>query len=168
MDDLPMVLAWRNSPELRKHMLTQHQISMQEHRSWFERVQHDVTRQQLVVLEGGVPLGFVQFNPIGQGGIADWGFYVRPDAPRGSGRKLGQTALIHGFKSLGLHKICGQALETNVVSIAFHKKLGFIEEGRLHEQKRIDGNYHTLICFGLLAKDWVADQRLQEKTDATN
>jgi UDP-4-amino-4,6-dideoxy-N-acetyl-beta-L-altrosamine N-acetyltransferase len=168
MDDLPIVLAWRNNPKLRKHMLTQHQISMQEHRSWFERVQHDKTRQQLIVMERAVPLGFVQFNSIGQGSIADWGFYLRPDAPKGSGRKLGQTALLHGFRSLGLHKICGQALQANVVSIAFHQKLGFIEEGRLREQQLINGNYHTLICFGLLAKDWVADLRSQVKTDATN
>lgn len=164
--DLPMVLAWRNHHSIRSYMLTQHEISLQEHRKWFERVQHEKTRQQLIVSDGTEPIGFVQFNPVTQGGIADWGFYARPDAPKGSGRKLGKAALEYAFKDLGLHKVCGQAIESNAVSIAFHQKLGFVEEGRLREQQRIGEKYHTLFCFGLLAKDWQAVQRTKNITDA--
>lgn len=167
-DDLPIVLAWRNHPSIRSYMLTQHEISLQEHRKWFERVQHDKTRQQLIVRDGIEPIGFVQFNPVTPGGIADWGFYARPDAPKGSGRKLGQAALEYAFKALGLHKVCGQAIESNAASIAFHQKLGFTEEGRLREQQRIGEKYHTLYCFGLLANDWQAGQRTKDITDASN
>ena len=163
-----MVLAWRNHPAIRSYMLTQHEISLQEHRKWFERVQHDKTRQQLIVSDGIEPIGFVQFNPVTQGGIADWGFYARPDAPKGSGRKLGQAALEYAFKDLGLHKVCGQAIESNAASIAFHQKLGFTEEGRLREQQLIGEKYHTLYCFGLLANDWPAGQRTKDITDASN
>jgi UDP-4-amino-4,6-dideoxy-N-acetyl-beta-L-altrosamine N-acetyltransferase len=153
-DDLPMVLSWRNDPFVRSYMLTQHEISLDEHRNWFARVKEDKTRQQLIVLDGDDPLGFVQFKPVSKGGIADWGFYARPDAPKGSGSKLGQAALAHAFEKLGLQKVCGQAIDSNVASIAFHQKLGFTEEGRLREQQRIDHKYHTLFCFGLQAKDW--------------
>jgi len=167
-DDLPLVLAWRNHPAVRSYMLSQHEISLQEHRSWFARVKQDKTRQQLIVLDGADPLGFVQFNPVCQGGIADWGFYVRPDAPKGSGTKLGQAALAHAFKKLGLHKVCGQAIETNAASIRFHQKLGFTEEGRLRDQQRIANQYHTLFCFGLLAKDWKENPQTQDQKDASN
>lgn len=167
-DDLPMVLVWRNHPAVRSYMLTQHEISPQEHRNWFERAKEDKTRQQLIVLEGSAPIGFVQFKPACQGGIADWGFYLRPDAPKGSGSKLGQAALAHAFKKLGLHKVCGQTIESNVASIAFHQKLGFKEEGRLREQQRIANQYHTLFCFGLLAKDWQESQIKQEQPNASN
>lgn len=163
-----MVLAWRNHPAIRSYMLTQHEISLQEHRNWFERVQHDTARRLLIVSDATEPIGFVQFNPVAQGGIADWGFYARPDAPKGSGSKLGQAALEYAFKDLGLHKVCGQAIESNVASIAFHQKLGFAQEGRLREQQRIGEKYHTLFCFGLLAKDWQAVQRTTDTTDASN
>ena len=153
-DDLPMVLAWRNHPAVRGLMLTQHEITLEEHRQWFGRVKHDKSRQQLIVMDGTLPLGFVQFNSVSQGGIADWGFYLRPDAPSGSGTKLGQAALMHAFNVLGLHKVCGQAIESNAASIAFHQKMGFREEGRLRDQQRILDWYHTLVCFGLLAKEW--------------
>jgi UDP-4-amino-4,6-dideoxy-N-acetyl-beta-L-altrosamine N-acetyltransferase len=161
-DDLPMVLAWRNAPSVRGYMLTQHEITLEEHRQWLARVKEDKTRQQLIVLVAGDPIGFVQFSPVGQGEIADWGFYARPDAPKGSGTKLGQAALVHAFTTLGLHKVCGQAIESNLASIAFHQKLGFTEEGRLREQQRIGEKYHTLVCFGLLAKDWQANNHKKE------
>lgn len=154
-----MVLAWRNHPAVRSCMLTQHEISLQEHRKWFERVQHDKTQLQLIMSYGGDAIGFVQFNPVCQGCISDWGFYARSDAPKGSGTKLAQAALKHAFEDLGLHKVCGQAIESNARSIAFHQKLGFTEEGRLRDQKRIGNQYNTLFCFGLLAQDWKKNQQ---------
>lgn len=149
-----MVLAWRNHIAVRSYMLTQHEISLREHNNWFERVQHDKTRIQLIVLDGTEPIGFVQFSGIHKGAIADWGFYARPDTSKGNGRKLGEAALRHAFHDLCLHKVCGQTIESNSASVAFHQKLGFKEEGRLREQQRIGDRYHTLICFGLLAKEW--------------
>jgi UDP-4-amino-4,6-dideoxy-N-acetyl-beta-L-altrosamine N-acetyltransferase len=165
-DDLSMVLAWRNHPAVSGFMLTQHVITLEEHRHWFARVQHDITRQQLIVWDGADPIGFVQFSAISKGGIADWGFYARPDGPPGNGRKLGHAALMHAFKLLGLHKVCGQAIESNLASIAFHQKLGFKEEGRLRDQQRIGDHYHTLVCFGLLAREWQHQPSTQDKTDA--
>lgn len=167
-DDLPMVLAWRNHPAVRSCMLTQHEISQDEHRNWYERVKGDQTRQQLIVIDSADPIGFVQFNPVCQGGIADWGFYARPDAPKGSGTKLGHAALGYAFKKLGLHKVCGQTIDSNVASIAFHQKLGFAEEGRLREQQRIANNYHTIFCFGLLAKEWQESQLKRDQANASN
>jgi UDP-4-amino-4,6-dideoxy-N-acetyl-beta-L-altrosamine N-acetyltransferase len=162
-DDLPMVLAWRNHQAVRGFMLTQHEISLDEHRQWFARVKLDKTRQQLIVMDGTAPLGFVQFNSVSQGGIADWGFFVRPDAPSGSGTMLGHAALMHGFDIIGLHKVCGQAIESNAASVAFHQKMGFQEEGRLRDHQRIGDLYHTLVCFGLLAKEWT--ERIQREVD---
>jgi len=153
-NDLPMILAWRNHPDVRGYMLTQHEISSEEHYNWFARAKEDKTQQQLIVMYGVDPIGFVQFNPVSEGGIADWGFYVRPGAPKGSGTKLGKAALDYAFKHLGLHKVCGQAIESNVASIAFHLKLGFREEGRLRDQQRIANQFYTLFCFGLLVTDW--------------
>ena len=163
-----MILAWRNNPEVRGFMLTQHEITLEEHRQWFARVKIDKNQQQLIVMDGPVPLGFVQFNPISQDGIADWGFYTRPDAPKGSGNKLGEAALIYSFNILGLNKVCGQAIEINAASIAFHRKLGFTEEDRLPERQRIGGRYHKLVYFGLTAKKW--QERIQRRGDphATN
>lgn len=151
--DLPMVLAWRNHPEVRRFMFTQHEIGFEEHQRWFARSASDRTRRLLIGELAREAIGFVQFSNVSPGAVAHWGFYVNPDAPRGTGQQLGRAALDHAFNDLGLYKVCGQALEGNHASIALHKKVGFKQEGTLRDQ-HVEGASHTLICFGLLAQDW--------------
>jgi len=146
--DIEQVLAWRNHLEIRRYMLTQHKISLGEHRQWYNKNSQDYTQKLLIVEEGTISLGFVHFKGVAQGGIADWGFYAVPDTPKGSGRKLGTTALKYAFQALELHKVCGQALIFNEASIRFHSKLGFRQEGLLRQQCRINGTYY--FYFGKL------------------
>lgn len=155
-DDLESVLALRNHAEIRRYMLTQHEISAEEHRSWFDRASKNMKVELLVWKIDARCCGFVQFKESQYRGVADWGFYVAPDAPKGSGRKLGLAALTHAFKKDGLYKICGQALCWNVPSIEFHKSLGFVQEGILRDQHFDGAEYHNLICFGMLKCDWFA------------
>lgn len=157
--DLERVFAWRNSYAVRRYMLTQHEISMDEHRQWFEFASQDPMRRLLIVEEGDVGLGFVQFKDVAPGGVADWGFYASPEAPKGAGSRLGVAALDFAFYTLELHKVCGQALASNEASIRFHRKLGFQQEGILRHQHRIDGAYLDLICFGLLRHEWPIKNR---------
>lgn len=167
-DDLVQVMHWRNHSDVRRFMFTQHEIGLNEHQAWFARASLDATRRLLIAQEGETHLGFVQFSNVNQGGVADWGFYLRPDAPKGSGIKLGWTALKHAFEGLGLHKVCGKCIESNHASIAFHKKLGFQEEGILREQQWIGDTYHTLICFGLIQREWQPQTMIQENRFAEN
>lgn len=161
-EDLPMVLAWRNHAEVRRYMFTQHEISLDEHCNWFAKASQDHTRSLLIVEDSRQAIGYVQFSKVEDGGVADWGFYARPDAPKGSGRKLGAVALNHAFGPLKLHKVCGQAIASNEASIAFHQCLGFALEGVLRDQQRINGAYYSLHCFGLLATEWQLKKVEQE------
>jgi UDP-4-amino-4,6-dideoxy-N-acetyl-beta-L-altrosamine N-acetyltransferase len=151
--DLERVLAWRNHPDVRRYMFTQHEITLDEHRLWFERTLQDPKKHLLIFEVNQQPQGFVNFNETGNGGIADWGFYVAPDAPRGSGQQLGCAALSHAFTQLNLHKVCGQALAYNERSIQFHHSLGFQQEGTLRDQHFDGQRYHHVICFGHLSHE---------------
>lgn len=153
--DVEQVLCWRNHPDVRRHMMSQHEITPQEHGAWFERASHDPARAILIVEDAGRPIGFVQFSGVRPGGVGDWGFYAVPGAPKGSGRKLGAAALDLAFGELGLHKVCGQALTRNAGSMGLHIALGFRQEGLLVEQVLVDGQYQDLACFGLLDRDWL-------------
>lgn len=154
--DLERVLIWRNQPEVRRYMYTQHEIGMDEHCRWFERASKDVSRHLLIYQEADVPLGFVQISEINTGGIAEWGFYLAPEAPKGTGLRLGKTALRYAFSDRSLHKLCGEVLELNQRSIRFHQKLGFSHEGTLAEHFFDGEQYQDIWCFGYLASDWHA------------
>lgn len=153
--DLERVLAWRNHPEVRRHMYTQRLITLEEHRAWFERARQAPQRHLLIYEQDGEPLGFVNLNVVDTAaGRADWGFYLAPEAPRGSGQGLGQCTLTYAFTTLKLHKLCGEVLADNTRSQRFHERLGFRSEAT-HRDYFHDGNtYHDVIGFGLLAEEW--------------
>ena len=153
-DDLKLVLAWRNHPKIRENMFSQHEISWDEHRRWFERACADPLRRLLLVEDAGIPIGFVQLSGVRSGGSAEWGFYVAPDAGSGAGRKLGSAALQLAFGDLKLHKMCGQALDFNHASIRFHEAAGFKREGVLREQHQRGDSYHDIVLFGMLRSEW--------------
>ena len=152
--DLEQVLEWRNHPDVNRYMYTQHKIVLAEHTQWFEVVSKDPSYHLLIFEVDNIPLGFINIHQIGEGGIADWGFYVAPTAPKGTGALLGESALHYAFLIAKLHKICGQALGYNAPSIRFHQRLGFREEGNLREQHFDGQNYHDVMHFGLLASEW--------------
>lgn len=158
-DDLVSVLRWRNHPDVRRFMYTQHEITASEHRRWFENSQGNPARNLLIFEHETVPLGFVNITQSTLGHIADWGFYLAPEAPRGTGQLLANAALSFAFQTLGLHKVCGQALAFNERSIRFHLRLGFSQEADLRDQHYDGERYHSVIHFGLLHNEWQANQR---------
>ena len=152
--DLERVLAWRNDPEVRRFMYTSHEITPEEHRRWFERVNSQPGVNLLIYEAAGTPQGFMNIHMTQCPRVADWGFYLAPEAPRGSGMALGEAALDYAFTQLNFHKVCGQALGFNERSIRFHEKLGFRREGVLREQHYDGRVYQDVICFGILATEW--------------
>lgn len=152
--DLEQVLFWRNHPNVRRNMYSQHEISLEEHSRWFYLALQDPGRHLLVFETNRTPRGFFQINQISGGGVADWGFYAAPDAPKGTGRALGEAALQYVFETLRLHKLCGQAVVFNEPSIHLHLSLGFQREGFLRQQHFDGEHYHHVVCFGLLCSEW--------------
>ena len=153
-EDLPKVLDWRNHPKVRSFMLTQHEISFEEHSHWFHKVKKEKKHHLFIVEEVGQSIGFVQFNRSTDENVADWGFYASPDAPRGTGIKLGITSLNHAFANLKFNKIVGRAFENNEASISMHLRLGFTLEEKLIKHRNNNGVCLTLHCFGLHSNDW--------------
>lgn len=134
-EDLLMVRKWRNHPDIKKYMNSQHEISESEHLQWFESALIDPKRNLLIYEENNIPLGFVQFSIQGVNGEAVWGFYLDPEVSRGKGYQLGKVALSHAFKTLNLPEVYGEVFATNGRSIGFHNKLGFqLSEIQLDEQ----------------------------------
>lgn len=153
-DDLALVLSWRNHPDIRRFLYTQHEIVLNEHQSWFEQASENPLKHLLIFEAGSIPQGFVQLTQSCGCKVAEWGFYASPDAPKGTGRRMGQTTLRYAFEQMELHKICGQALAFNEPSICFHRALGFLQEGLLRDQYYDGQGFHDVLCFGLLKSEW--------------
>lgn len=152
-NDVSLVLRWRNHPNVRRFMYTQHEISESEHRAWYRQMVTNDRNHLLIAEVRGAQIGFVKFVEDNDG-TATWGFYTAPGAPRGSGRRLGKIALDYAFKQLGLKTIRGEVIASNERSLALHRKLGFHEED-IKRGNLIDGVPFTdVLCFSLQATDW--------------
>ncbi len=154
--DLIMVLKWRNAPTVRQAMYTHHEISLDEHRAWYKRMQNDPSAHWFIYeRRAGVPQGVVNFTNVDLvQRSAFWGFYACPDATLGTGIYLAIDALNLAFTEFDLAKINAEVLATNSNSLRFHKKVGFTVEGCFREHHFNGENRIDVIRFGMLAKEW--------------
>lgn len=61
-EDLPMVLAWRNSPKVHRQMLTDHLITWEEHHAWFQRIKEQPLKRNFIFEYLGVPIGYIGYT----------------------------------------------------------------------------------------------------------
>lgn len=153
--DVAPALAWRNHPAVRCVMFTRHEITLEESRRWFEAASADPLRHLLIYEQDGTPMGFASLarHPDAPA-EADWGFYVAPGAPRGSGTALGVAVLEHAFGALNLRSVHGAVLGFNQRSLHLHDKLGFRRRYEDGAPVLVDGQPQAVIRFVLRRADW--------------
>lgn len=84
------------------------------------------------------------------GGYAGKGFATRAYA----------KVLEFYFDELRYQKCDIYIYEFNAASLRFHKKFGFVEEGRLRREYYSGGRFHDSVCLGLTAEEYRATGRL--------
>jgi UDP-4-amino-4,6-dideoxy-N-acetyl-beta-L-altrosamine N-acetyltransferase len=152
--DLELVLAWRNGPDVRKYMYSQAEIGIVEHQNWFEVAQKDTSTHLLILECEGAPCGYSRLSQWRGGPVAEWGFYIAPDAAKGTGTRLAIAVLNHAFDVLKLTKVFAQTLAFNTRTLAYNERMGFRLEG-IWRDHFFDGvTHHSIHCFGLLADEW--------------
>lgn len=160
-DELPLMLEWRNSPEVRANMYTQHVISLDEHLAWWGRIKESSTHKYFMYEQAGIPLGIVGFVGVDLGNKkSSWAFYASRTAPRGTGSKMEYLALEFAFSQLGLNKLYCEVLAFNTAVIKLHQKFGFSVEGVLREQCLLERKFIDVYMLGLLAREWAGQRKL--------
>lgn len=164
-EELGLMLSWRNAPNVRANMYTRHEISLDEHLSWWARTQQCSDQRYFMYELNGEPLGIVGFTGIDiESQLSSWAFYASPEAPKGTGSRMEFLALDYAFYELGLRKLHCEVLAFNTPVIKLHKKFGFIAEGVLREHHRVGENFFDIHLLGLLAHEWVEHRaNMQEK-----
>jgi len=164
--DLPLVFEWRNSERIRNSMFNYQAISLEEHIRWFQSIEMDELSRHFIFEYNYIPLGVVNFKQINlTNGTCYWGFYIgNPSALKGSGLVMGYIALDYIFEQFPIRKMCGEVLASNLHSIRFHKKLGFLQDGCLREHIFRNEGYESILCFSLFKKEWqISKTQLTQK-----
>lgn len=165
LGDIAMVHKWRNDPRVRKYMFNSHPIEFSGHVEWFNSATKNPLRCLVLACHKDIPFGFAQFDISVCGTVADWGFYVDPDGPKGKGALMGQEVLNFGFSKLGFYKVCARVLANNSKSLAYHKRLGFTPEGILRSHHLASFGHLDVHLFGILATEWIGQKTLVNKVE---
>lgn len=157
-----LVLRWRNSSRIRSSMLTNEIISVDRHETWLKKVLSDDTKIIKILFYESKPIGLVNFTNIDLvNETCYWGIYIGEEsAPKGSGTVLGYLALNMIFEEIKIRKVYAEVIEENQISLNFHKKLGFIEEGRFVNHLKRGTKYLDVISMALFNECW--NQRRQQ------
>ncbi|MCT2594815.1 GNAT family N-acetyltransferase [Streptomyces sp. N2-109] len=67
------------------------------------------------------------------------------------------------FAERRFHKCQARVFAHNESSLAFHRRLGFVEEGRLRDQVFFAGGHHDLVMMGMLADEFAGVHSLSER-----
>lgn len=161
--DLPTIMEWRNHPKINQYMFSQHLITEEEHRNWFDSSLNNALRKLFIYQAGDAKLGFVQFQQRAAGsGVLEWGFYISPDAEKGTGSRMASLALAQAFNDLDAMKVYGEVLSFNMSSIKLHERLGFKREGILRQQHLLNETYYDIHCYGLLRSEWLENNKQRD------
>lgn len=156
-DDKDRLYAWRNAPEVKAYMYTDHQITPEEHARWFAGIPGDARREFTIIEVDGVPSGPANFYDIDRAqGRASWAYYLADPSVRGKG--VGgyvEFAMIEAaFGRLGLRKLWCEVLISNEAVWKLHQKFGFRQEALLRAHIVKAGVPQDVMGLGLLKEDW--------------
>ncbi|RJX19023.1 MAG: N-acetyltransferase [Desulforudis sp.] len=78
---------------------------------------------------------------------------------QGIGYEAGRLLIKHGFRRLNLNRIWTGTAATNAGMRNLALKLGFKEEGVFRQGMFLDGEYVSIIAYGLLRADWARKEK---------
>lgn len=141
-EDSQTILAWRNHPEVRQVMFTNHLISPEEHARWWESLQGQTDYQLLVIEYQQKPCGVVTFSKMkGRADTWLWGFYLNPDAfDDGMDRLrawtgMEQASIDYATETLRCASLYCEVFAFNTAVLSMHVRYRFKETGRYQRQR---------------------------------
>ncbi|WP_298864831.1 GNAT family N-acetyltransferase [uncultured Sulfitobacter sp.] len=125
------VHAWRNTEKVRQAMLTQHEITADEHDAWWDRKMVDPAFRMMLLEEDGVVKAVQIYFDIIDNGSAWWAFYFTPHAPEDMGpmmqfwKATELAGLSYAFDHLNRERLIIEVLRSNAGVLNWHKRFGF-------------------------------------------
>lgn len=140
--DLHMVLAWRNSPHIHAQMLTDHQISWEEHSAWFARIKSARPARNLIFLYEGRAVGYIGYTEYDEENkCCSPGAYLGETEalPLDAGLQLFYMCLDYAFGELKMRKVETSVFADNRKAVTLDEFLGY---------KRLAGKEEYLVKNG--------------------
>lgn len=160
--DRDRLFAWRNLPDVRRWMYTDHEITREEHDAWFDAMLRDTTKKYWIIQSDGAPIGSVNLVGLTQNGSScAFGIYLGVPQIRGSGAAqiALEKAIEYAFLIANIDRISADALVDNGAAIGLYRKVGMTEDGCAKQSFESKDAVH----FRLDRTTWERSRISQEK-----
>lgn len=158
--DIELRYKWINTPDVARFVRDEpsKRVSRNEIKEWFENYRKARGTKKFFTI-------FVEEKAIGWMGLsniskenenAELFIAIGEDEYRGKG--YGYEALSwlldYGFRKIGLNKITLGVVDANLPAINLYKKAGFVVEGHMKEDVKIEGKWYGMLAMAIFWKDY--------------
>lgn len=158
---LPFIIENMNDPAITRNLAARYPLYEHHEREWVEKVQKSRTDIVFVLLaldrDTTPPIGVMglhQINLVNR--TAGTGAWIAPEFQgQGYGTRAKMLLLDYAFNELNLYGIRSSAYAFNVKSIAYNKKCGYREIGRLPGWRELDNERVDEVLLAVTRADWL-------------
>ncbi|MDX3865963.1 GNAT family N-acetyltransferase [Streptomyces europaeiscabiei] len=128
------------------------------------RPDDDVFRLAIEALDSGEPVGALStHDTVARTGRFSYGIGISGDHQRRGYASEAITLLLRFmFGERRYHKCGTGVFAYNEASLALHRRLGFVEEGRQRDHEFFAGRHHDLVLFGMTAPEFAVRHPFDE------
>ena len=163
-DDLPRFVEWFADPEVRHHLMVYLPFSLAQEERWFENLQGQLERQEVLVLAiettEGVHIGNLGLHAIDwKNRNAELGIFIGEKAywNQGYGTDAIRTLLGLAFREMNLHRVFLRVDADHPRGIRCYEKVGFRRDGTLREVVFKEGRYLDQHVMSILRAEFETD-----------
>ena len=160
-EDVALINAWRNDPELASCLGAPFAyVSQERDLAWYEsylktrstNVRCAIVRKADQKMIGVVYL--LNINAVNRS--AERGIMIgsREDRGNGAGRYAVEEILRHAFLDLNLHRVSLNVLQENTRAGRLYEAVGFRTEGVCRQARFKNGRYCDLVMMAILQDEW--------------
>ncbi|MEV0614052.1 GNAT family N-acetyltransferase [Nonomuraea sp. NPDC050404] len=155
-DDFEAIWRWGNDPDVVRWMFAGYPESLEQARERLAAIPPNNYRNCRFIIESlddGRAVGFIRLRDAEpEVGHAELDVQIGEKDVWGRGYATEAMRLMcrYGFREMRLHRIGLDVVTENAAARRIYEKVGFVEEGRLRECFRQDGEWYDMILMGLL------------------
>lgn len=155
--DLHSVLEWRNSERVHSKMLTDHTITWEEHKCWFDRIKNNDPVRNLILEYQGKAVGYVGYTEYdAENDSCSPGAYMgdTENIPIEAGLYLFFLSLEYAFGELNMKRLETSVFEDNRKARKINEFLGYKKISAQPIFYMKNGERKEAYRYALSCQDW--------------
>ena len=156
-EDTPLIVKWRNNPEVMKNFIFQKPFTEEMHINWMNTKVLTGEVVQYIIVDNLTqqPIGSAYIRDIDHvNQSAEYGIFIGENVSRGRGlgTETAKLFIDYMFEHFNLHRIFSRILDGNEASLRSCEKAGFVKEGVFRDMVKIKGEYRDVVFIAQINK----------------